>query len=286
MSIGSLAIPMPALIFMVSVAVVFLVGRLTEKRAGSIEIDAQMILAAGLIAARIAFVIRFLPQYRHAPLAVFDIRDLGFDPLVGLIAGALVAAWRMVRNRRTRASLGLALTAGLATFATAQALTGDPHVPSTIPAVALQSLDGTPRSLDTQGLPTIVNLWATWCPPCQAELPAFAQAQADNPRVRFVFVNQGEQADTVRRYLASRSLSLRNVWLDPQSALAERIHAAGFPTTLFYDANGRLLATHLGPFSAATLRDAQERLYSSSSQHAGIWEMIRTERLAGRSSSP
>jgi Prolipoprotein diacylglyceryl transferase len=150
MSIGSLAIPMPALIFMVSVAVVFLVGWLTEKRAGSIEFDALMILAAGLIAARIAFVIRFLPQYRHAPLAVFDIRDLGFDPLVGLIAGALVAAWRMARNRRTRAPLGLALTAGLATFVTAQALTGDRHVPSTIPAVELQALDGTPRSLDTQ----------------------------------------------------------------------------------------------------------------------------------------
>lgn len=261
MSIGSFALPIPALIFMFGVTVVLTMGWLMEKRHGSIEADVLMIVAAGLIAARIAFAIRFLPQYRHDMIAVFDIRDLGFDPLTGVVAGALMTGWRLLRSGKTRVPLALALTTGVLAYGSAQVLRNDAPAPSPIPAVVLQSLDGTSHLLNTEGLPTIVNLWATWCPPCQAELPAFERVQAENPHVRFIFVNQGEQADTVRRYLAGRSLHLSNVWLDPTSSLAARIHAAGYPTTLFYDANGRLLETHLGPFSTATLHDALGQFY-------------------------
>ncbi|SIT44905.1 Redoxin domain-containing protein [Paraburkholderia ribeironis] len=263
MSIGSLAFPVPPLIFMFSIAVALLFGWLAVKRHGSIETDIFAIVSGGLLAARVAFVLRFLPQYRHDWIAMFNIRDLGFDPLVGIVVGSLVAVWRLLWNKGSRTPLALGLAAGLISFTSARSLIDEWRASSAIPPVVLQSLDSTPGMLETDGMPTVVNLWATWCPPCQAELPAFAQAQAENPGIRFLFVDEGETAETVRRYFEQRSLLLGNTWLDPDSTLAERVRTAGFPTTLFYDRNGRLLATHLGQFSAATLRDALEQHFES-----------------------
>jgi thiol-disulfide isomerase/thioredoxin len=107
----------------------------------------------------------------------------------------------------------------------------------------------------------VVNLWATWCGPCRAEMPVLAQAQADYPGVRLVFVNQGEALRTVDDYLASHDLHITNSLLDPTHAVAAAVGAVGFPTTLFYDAHGRLLAAHLGPFSRATFRQAVAKFY-------------------------
>ncbi|MBU6489972.1 MAG: TlpA family protein disulfide reductase [Burkholderiales bacterium] len=263
MSIGSLAFPIPLLIFMFGVAAALLVGWLAMKRRGSIDADLFFIVAGGLLSARVAFVIRFLPFYQGDFAAILNFRDLGFDPLVGMSAGSLIAAWRLFRNKASRLPLALALTAGLISYATARTLIEQRHASSTIPPVALRSLDGASGKLGTNGMPTVVNLWATWCPPCRAELPTFAKAQAEYPGVRFVFVDEGETPEAVRRYLQQHSLQLGNSWLDRSSALAARVQTAGFPTTLFYDRNGHLLETHLGQFSAATLRDALDEHFKS-----------------------
>ncbi len=263
MSIGSLAFPVPTLIFMFAVAVALLVGWLAMKRRGAIDSDLFAIVVGGLLAARFAFVIQYLPLYHHDFAAILDVRDLGFDPLVGMTAGSFIAAWRLVRNNASRVPLALSLTAGLISYASARAFIEHQHVPSNIPPIALRSLDGAPETLGTSGMPTVVNLWATWCPPCQAELPTFAQAQVEYPGVHFVFVDEGETQETVRHYFDQHSLLLGNTWLDQSSALAARVGTAGFPTTLFYDRNGRLLATHLGQFSAATLHDALAQHFES-----------------------
>ena len=74
--------------------------------------------------------------------------------------------------------------------------------------------DGTTvRLASFEGRQTVVNLWATWCPPCQREMPVLQKAQAARPDVHFVFVNQGESAQQVAAYLARSGLQLRNVLL-------------------------------------------------------------------------
>jgi len=92
-------------------------------------------------------------------------------------------------------------------------------------------------------------------------MPVLARAQIDHPHVHLVFVNQGETASHVDSYLGSRDLHIRNSLLDPDHAVAKAVGAVGFPTTLFYDEKGRLLDSHLGPFSKATFNQALSRLY-------------------------
>src|SRR5690606_41651094 len=45
--------------------------------------------------------------------------------------------------------------------------------------------------------PTVVSLWATWCPPCIREMPVLEDAQQRYPGVNFVFANQGEHPETI-----------------------------------------------------------------------------------------
>src|SRR3546814_7473677 len=68
------------------------------------------------------------------------------------------------------------------------------------------------------GEPMVVNLWATWCPPCRREMPVLAKAQEERGDVTFVFVNQGESESEIRDYLRESHLQLSNVLLDPFSS--------------------------------------------------------------------
>jgi thiol-disulfide isomerase/thioredoxin len=123
-----------------------------------------------------------------------------------------------------------------------------------LPPLTLSSLEGRPVSLtDFAGKPTVVNLWATWCPPCRREMPALQQAQAANPDVNFVFVNQGEESPTIVAFLDRHGLALRNVLVDPQSSAGAALGHGALPTTLFFDAQGRLAGTRIGELSQATL---------------------------------
>jgi len=261
MQLGPFVIPMSLLMFVVSVAVMFLVGKLLEKQCGFIQTDLFLILLTGVIAARLAFVILFFSQFEQAMWKILDIRDLGFESLVGVAAAVAAAAWLMFHEQRKRVALTLALVSGIVAFTTARAFTDDRQTPQSLPVTDLASIDGASSPLSPNGQPTVINLWATWCRPCQAELPVFARAQAEMHDVRFIFVNQGEQRAAVKEYLTSRSIELKNVFLDPQITLAKQVHALGFPTTLFYDGRGNLLSVSLGPFSGANLNMEVERIY-------------------------
>lgn len=109
----------------------------------------------------------------------------------------------------------------------------------------------------------VVNLWATWCGPCRAEMPVFAKVQRERPDVDFVFVNQGETPPVILAYLQREQLDLKGLWRDPTSALGAAVGSSGLPTTLFFDAQGRMVKMHLGALNEPALRIALIRIGAS-----------------------
>jgi thiol-disulfide isomerase/thioredoxin len=223
-------------------------------------------LSVALVASRVAYVVTYFPLYRTDLLRIPDIRDGGFVIWAGVAAAAAVAITQSVRTRALGKPLALALFAGAATWGIASgSLSWFSPSTTSFPDATLTTLDGHASRLDAfAGQPIVVNLWATWCPPCQREMPVLAKAQADNPNVLFVFVNQGEDADTIRAFLAYRHLTIRNVLRDPQGTLGQEAGSGLLPTTLFYNADGREIDSRVGELSPATLEQRLRLLRTSS----------------------
>jgi thiol-disulfide isomerase/thioredoxin len=247
------------LLLLVSMLVAAIVGHLVGKpqRLGIGNVLTDMLLAA-MLAARIVFVALWFHQYRDVPWSVFDIRDGGFNTWAGLAAAISVAIWHAYRRPELRKSLSLGLLAGTLawTMSGAPGMLGM-NVQMALPAVELKTLTGESTNLASlsHGKPMVVNLWATWCPPCRREMPVLAEAQQREAGVTFVFVSQGDDTAKVQRYLSSSQLKLENVLIDVGSELGRAIGSTAMPTSLFYDANGHLVNSHVGALSSATLAD-------------------------------
>ncbi|HQR97207.1 MULTISPECIES: TlpA disulfide reductase family protein [unclassified Polaromonas] len=256
--LGPLSLQVSHLLVLLSLVVAAGVGHLAGRRrkAGIVNVLSDMAWA-GLVVARIAFVATWFELYREAPWSILDIRDGGFSPWAGLTAALLVAIWHGLRREALRKPLALGLSAGVLAWAAMSGVLGtfDKAPRPALPTVALTTLAGEPTNLAAlaQGKPMVVNLWASWCPPCRREMPVLAAAQQRETGVTFVFANQSEDAATAGRYLSNSALNLANVVLDPGAELGRAVGSTGLPTTLFYDAGGQLADTHLGELSAASL---------------------------------
>ncbi|MBQ5946064.1 TlpA disulfide reductase family protein [Massilia sp. ST3] len=258
LAFGPFVIPFQAALSVGAILLATTVADWFHRRRG---LDAGPVLwkmiIAGFIAARAVFVLRHHDLYAAAPLGALDFRDGGFEATAGLLAACVIGAELVRRHAALRRPLLVSSLAGVALWL-GGALLGQALAPASapLPELTVRRLDGGEVSLHSfKGRPLVVNLWATWCPPCRREMPTFGQAQRSHPEVGFVYVNQGESAETVARFLAAQGLQLSNVVLDPAGRLAARTGAAGYPTTLFYNASGRLRMRHVGELSEATLRD-------------------------------
>ena len=119
------------------------------------------------------------------------------------------------------------------------------------------------RPDDLRGRPLILNVWASWCPPCRAELPLLAGAAADleDDGVLLLLLNAGEPAAVATGFLAAEGLPLRTLvdpdrrepGLEPTLDVLRRLRAGGLPTTFFVDAEGVLRRTYVGELDAAVL---------------------------------
>jgi thiol-disulfide isomerase/thioredoxin len=115
--------------------------------------------------------------------------------------------------------------------------------PATRPAPALQALDLQGKTWTLAGLrgrAVLLNFWATWCPPCRAEMPSLQQlAEIYGPdQLQVLAVNVAEGPRRINQYLQSSGLNL-TVLLDPQGETARAWGATVLPTTILIDAEGR-----------------------------------------------
>lgn len=267
LTLGPLALSLPLLVGAAAFLLASYVGRrLGGEHAVDVERHILRTLLVGLVAARLAFVVQFRDAYLKAPLSIVDIRDGGWHAVIGLGASLAYAVVVLVRRRALRKPLLAASgTAAGVWLAATLVLSAGSSDDVRMPQLALPGTDGTTvRLASFEGRPTVVNLWATWCPPCQREMPVLQEAQAARPDVHFVFLNQGESPQQVGAYLARSGLQLRNVLLDARGEAGTALGHRALPTTLFFDASGRLVDTRVGELSEASLADRLADLPSSS----------------------
>lgn len=112
-----------------------------------------------------------------------------------------------------------------------------------LPNLSLPDLQGRPQNLGAfRGHPVFLNMWATWCPPCRAEIPDLEDLYAVNRSKGFlvVGVDQGQDAAPVASFVADDAVNYP-VLLDKDQTLSRTAGAQGLPTTLVYDRRGRLV---------------------------------------------
>jgi thiol-disulfide isomerase/thioredoxin len=254
-AIGPFALAVNHLVLLLALGLATLVGWLTGRRSGSNPESALFgLFLLGLLAARLGFVIAWWAHYQDAPLQALDIRDGGFLVWVGVLAVLLGGLWQGWKKSHLRKPLGMGLVSGLLFWLVASLTLSTYEQSVQQPDITLRNAAGQPVKLaDYQGKPVVVNLWATWCPPCRREMPVMQAAQIERQDVVFLFVNQQEDAQTVDNFLTSQSLNLRNLLFDDSGELAKQVGSAALPTTLFYDAEGRQIGNHLGELSKASL---------------------------------
>jgi peroxiredoxin len=144
----------------------------------------------------------------------------------------------------------------------------EPKIGFRAPDFALPTLNGvTIRLSELAGRPVVISYWATWCVPCQKELPILEQLSREyqSQGLVVVTVNAIEQdsRDEVQAMVGEKNMTLP-VLLDQGNQFASTYGALFFPTTIFVDASGVIRFIRLGDSSEADLRSKVENLLAGS----------------------
>ena len=116
------------------------------------------------------------------------------------------------------------------------------------PDFNLKDVDGNSyRFSDLKGNVVIVNFWATWCPPCRAEMPSMQRAweQLREEGVMMLAVDVGEDEDAIFEFTASYPVEFP-ILLDTESSVSESWKVRGLPTTFVVDQWGRKVYRAVG----------------------------------------
>ena len=229
---------------------------------------AGVALLAGLVAARAGHVWQYRESYALEPVAALQAWLGGWDWRTGVATTGLVLLLTMHRRKPVLAGLGVlgGLTLAWAGFLAAGENKSLLRLPQ---ALTLERVAAEPGTLppwqigDLQGQPIVLNLWATWCPPCRREMPMLTQAAATERRAKILLVNQGETPAQIKAFLRIQGLDPAHVASDPSGVLSEMTGARALPTTLFIDRDGTVRQVHTGEITRVQLDIAIRALEQS-----------------------
>ena len=164
----------------------------------------------------------------------------------------------------------LAITLAIVTWkfmesSTVQIPTAEPGITvgKVAPSFTLNGLNGNPVTVGKTGKITMLNFWATWCPPCRQEMPeleVFANKHKDT--ILFAAINLQEPTAKVKEFLEQNKYSLP-VLLDGEGQVGSAFLIRAIPTTIVLDKNGIIKFRKSGPVTAAemeaVLKEVQEK---------------------------
>lgn len=170
--------------------------------------------------------------------------------------------------------LGLgALWTGLSAVPTGTTTAGripSPRAGFLAPSFELTSLQGEELSLEDQrGKVVVINFWASWCPPCRAEMPALQRTyenyQGRGLEILAVNSTYQDTAEAAERFIRERNLTFP-ILLDSTGLVSNLYQTRALPTTFFVDRQGVIQEVIIGgPMSETTLRTTVEQLLESES---------------------
>ncbi len=133
------------------------------------------------------------------------------------------------------------------------------------PEVTFERWDGGTGTLaDYRGRPLVLNFWASWCPPCRAEMPGFEQVHQNfGDEVAFLGLDlQDDRADA--EALVAQTGVTYDLGVDPTGEVFQVFDGIGMPTTVFISAGGEVLDRHTGTLTEQQLTERIEMLFFGS----------------------
>jgi thiol-disulfide isomerase/thioredoxin len=129
------------------------------------------------------------------------------------------------------------------------------------PDFELKNIKGESVKLSSlQGRVVVLNFFATWCPPCKAELPGFIKVtrEYEGKDVEFVFVDIQEDKKTIESFLKEQNFTEISPLLDITGEVSGLYAVRGIPATFIIDQEGNLVTSHEGYMDEAGLKTAIE----------------------------
>jgi thiol-disulfide isomerase/thioredoxin len=169
-------------------------------------------------------------------------------------------------NRRTVLLAALLLPAGAGGIAACESRTASAACPATecLPSLSFKDINHeayAPEAL--KGKVVVVNFWATWCPPCNKEIPAFNKVYArykDKGVVMFGMLSDNTVDDTgLLNFMSDHEFTYPVVRAD-QNILQAYEYPPALPATFVYDRAGKLVTSHRGAMSEDELSSLLDRL--------------------------
>jgi thiol-disulfide isomerase/thioredoxin len=129
---------------------------------------------------------------------------------------------------------------------------------SEAPDFTVHDLEGNAHKLsDFRGKPVLLNFWASWCGPCQMEMPDFQEKYRElEGEVIFLMINMttgGETVQSAWEFIREKGYTFP-VFYDTKGSAANAYSVYSLPTTFFIDAQGNGVARAVGAIDAATLQ--------------------------------
>jgi thiol-disulfide isomerase/thioredoxin len=125
---------------------------------------------------------------------------------------------------------------------------GEVEVGSVLRDLPMQGLAGPSRLLsDYRGKPLIINVWASWCGPCRAEMGSLQRLarRYGGRQFNVIGISTDDYRDRAELFLKATGTSFSN-YIDQQLMLEHMLGATHLPLTVLVDAQGRVLARHVG----------------------------------------